>query len=117
MTNSPKSSPAKATLTLQIKGQGAITSFKNSKLLSRGRLITSPIKQKQMDGYIRAIESQLRCAYQTSAEGMPMGRSLACWTALFVPLDDAIQWIPEITIRAVNVPKGEEGAEIVIEQL
>lgn len=117
MKTSLPSSPSPVTVTLQIRGQGPITSFKNSKMLSRGRLITSPIKQKQMEGYIRAIESQLRSEYQTSGGETQTGHSLASWIASCVPLDDSIQWVPEITIKAVSVAKGEEGADIVIEQI
>ena len=110
----PPSSPR---LLLKIRGVGHITSFKNSKMLSRGRLITSPIKQKQMEQYIRLIESQLRSAYQTTAAGTQTGHSLASWIRSSVPLDDSIQWVPEIHIHTQRVTKGEEGADILIEQL
>ena len=86
-------------------------------MLSRGRLITSPVKQKQMDQYIHAIESQLLSAFRTTDGEMQMGHSLASWIASCVPLDDSIQWVPEISVKAVSVAKGEEGADILIEKL
>ena len=117
MNSSPPSSKSPGTLLLQIRGVGPITSFKNSKMLSRGRLITSPVKQKQMDQYIHAIESQLLSAFRTTDGEMQMGHSLASWIASCVPLDDSIQWVPEISVKAVSVAKGEEGADILIEKL
>jgi hypothetical protein len=44
-------------LKLSIHGQGHITSFKNSKMICRGRLMTNPKKQKQMEAY-EAAERQ-----------------------------------------------------------
>lgn len=117
-TSFAKSSTAPTTpLVLHIQGLGHITSFKNSKMVARGRLMTAPIKQRQMESYILSIESQLRSMYQTSADGMQTGRSLASWIASSVPLDDSIQWVPTIVIQAQQVPKGLEGASIVIERL
>ena len=109
-TSNPKS------LKLYIR-EGHICSFKNSKMLSRGRLITDPTKQKKMERYTRAIESQLRSLYQTAGGETGTGLSLRSWIALSVPLDDSIQWVPEITIKAHPVSKGQEGANITIEAL
>jgi hypothetical protein len=104
-------------LTIYLRGLGHITSFKNSKMICRGKLMTSPTKQKQMNAYIRDIESQLRSLFRTTADGMPTGRSLASWTASSVPLDDSVEWIVEETIRVHRCSKGQEGANIEIEQL
>lgn len=97
--------------------EGHITSFKNSKMLSRGRLITDPTKQKKMEAYTRAIESQLRSLYQTTVEGMQTVPSLASWIRSSVPLDDSIQWVPEIVIKVHRVSKGQEGANLEIERI
>lgn len=110
-TSKPKS------LTLSIRGCGPITSFKNTKMLSRGRLITAPEKQKKMESYTLAIESQLHSAFQTIGGETLTGHSLASWIRSSVPLDDSIQWVPEIHIRAERVARGEEGADILIERL
>jgi hypothetical protein len=34
-----------------------------------------------------------------------------------LPLDDSVKWIRKIVVNVVDVPKGEEGALITIEQL
>ena len=104
-------------LKLSINGQGHITSFKNSKMICRGRLMTNPKKQKQMEAYTRSIESQLRSAYQTTAAETQTVRSLASWIRSSVPLDDSIQWMPEIGVLVRRVAKGDEGADIEITPL
>ena len=86
-------------------------------MLTRGRLITNPVKQKAMDSYILAIESELLSAFRTTDAETQMAHSLASWTALSVPEDDSVQFIPEIHIHVECVPKGEEGADILIEPL
>lgn len=104
--------------TLKIRECGHIVSFKNSKMLTHGRLITAPKKQAAMDSYIRAIESALSSMFQTSDTGMATGCSLASWIQSCVPLDDSRHWMPESDgWRFVEVPKGEEGADIIITQL
>jgi len=97
--------------------EGHICSFKNSKMLSRGRLITDPTKQKKMERYTQAIELQLRSLYQTAGGETGTGLSLPSWIASCVPLDDSIQWVPEINVRVAYASKGQEGANILIEQL
>lgn len=102
---------------IHIRALGSITSFKNSKMLSRGRLITDPTKQKKMDGYTRAIESQLRSAYQTAGGATETGLSLPSWIAACWPADDSVDWLPEIVVRVERVGNGEEGADIQVERL
>jgi len=48
---------------------GNIVSFKNSKMIARGRLITDPEKQKRMESYTQAIVSQLSSEFQTIGAG------------------------------------------------
>jgi hypothetical protein len=119
--NSPSSSQNQA-ITLTIQGCENVVSFKNSKLICapKGRrpmLITDPKKQKKMDRYIGLIESQLHSLYQTSETGMATGCSLASWIQSCVPLDDSRKWIPELHVYFKEVPKGDEGAVILIEKL
>ncbi len=102
---------------LKIRNCGHIVSFKNSKMIARGRLMTSPIKQKAMDSYTRAIESELCSAFRTTAGETQMGHSLAYWIRSYVPQDDSVQWVPQISIEVLRVGKGEEGADITIERL
>lgn len=109
-----------ASVRLEIKGYH-IPAFKNSKLLlkKKGLLITNPRYQSIMKQIMRDIESQLSLESRTTAEGILTECSAHCWTALLksLPQDDSWQWMPEITMKAVKVNKGDEGATLVIEKL
>lgn len=109
-------SPAQP-IKLSIKGLGEICSFKNSKLLARGRLITDPKKQEKMDRYIQSIKSQLYSELRTRGIAISTGCSPQSLIASFMPLDDSRQWIPEIHVSCVDVEKGEEGCDILIEKI
>lgn len=108
---------ATSTIRLVVRGLGHVPSFKNSKMLTRGKLITNPKRQKWMQQCTDSLSSQLLCAYRISEGGMQTGRSLHSWTALFLPPDDTVHHIPEIHIEVEVVPKGEEGANIEITPL
>ena len=95
-----------------------IPSFKNSKLLTRGKLITKPEYQKVMEAITRAFESQLRSAIQTSEDATWMVDSPAPWIVCVRHLqgfDDNRFWLPEITIKSEEVEKGEEGCTVTLE--
>jgi hypothetical protein len=104
-------------ITLKVEGLGHVPAMKNNKMLTSGKLITNPKRQKWMKLCQASFESQLISLYQTSAEGMQMGRSLRSWIALHIPLDDAVSQIPEIYVTSHQVPKGQEGAVITIERI
>lgn len=101
---------------VEIKGLGNIPSFKNKKMLARGRLITNPKTQQWMQECIRALESQLSSACQTKG----LGTSPEClkqFAIACVPLDD--NWL-ELEIGKASckfVESGEEGAAITIERI
>jgi hypothetical protein len=97
---------------LEIKNQGHVPSFKNGKMMTRGRLITDPKKQKWMEKAATCMESQLRSLYQTSETGMQTGLSLQSWILTYLPLDDCLKWIGVPCGSWRKVKKGEEGAEI-----
>lgn len=81
-------------------------------------LITDPKKQKLMKLYMQSIESALCSAYQIIEGEMQTGQSLQSWIASSLPLDDSLDWIPESDgYRTIRVPKGEEGMDIIIEQI
>lgn len=101
---------------LTIKGLGHTPSFKNSKMLTRGRLITKPERQQWMERATRLIESQLHCMSETEGTGTQTVRSLLSSIALFGPFDDSVVWIPEIHVRVVRVTQ-DEGAIVEIEQI
>jgi len=122
MTNSSNSYHALARhscapIVISLRGLGHIVSFKNTKMIARGRLITNPKKQKAMESYILAIECELLSAFRTTADATQMEHSLASWTRLSMPQDDSVDWIQEISIRVERVKHGDEGAEITIEKL
>lgn len=106
-------------LSLTVSGLGHVPSFKNNKMLLRkqGLLITDPKKQKWMDRCTRLFESQLRSGALIIGDVIwtePCPRFLIAWCGQF---DDSRQWIPEISVRWKTVPKGEEGATIILESI
>ena len=113
----PNSSSPTSSATLLIRNVGNIPSFKNSKMLCRGRLITDPKKQKVMQQIIRDLQSTLTSAFATIADGTATGPSLPCLTALCghsTTFDDSHQWIPRLSVEASKCEAGEEGATITI---
>jgi len=99
---------------LVVQGLGSVPSFKNSKMLTRGRLITDPKKQKWMDACIASFESQLRSELRTRGIATTTGPIPPSRIASLLPLDDSRKWIPEHCVRTLLVSKGSEGAELVI---
>lgn len=87
-------------------------------MVTRGRLITDPKKQKLMERYIQLIESALLSAYRTGGAGMPTEQSLQSWIASYVPADDCLSVIPESGgYRVEHVEPGAEGIVILVERL
>lgn len=106
-------------ITLRFTGQH-IPSFKNSKLLTRGKLITKPEYQKVMKDIIRAFESGLRSAILTGDSATLTEDALRRWTVSVAQLkhfDDNRFWVSEITVDCMDVPKGEEGCDLTLEIL
>lgn len=105
-------------ISLAVRQQGHVPSFKNKKRSSRkGHIYTEPKTKKWMDQCIHNFVSQLFIASRITEGGtltVPPPRSLI---ASSLPLDDSRQWIPELHSLCEIVPKGEEGAIILIEKL
>jgi len=100
---------------LSIRGLDHVVSFKNSKMIARGRLITDPKKQKWMERCTLSFEHQLRSEFQTRGIEITTGPSALSLIALLLPLDDSRKWIPKHSADTQLVSKGEEGADILIE--
>lgn len=106
-------------LVLEVKGFH-IPSFKNRKraILDRNtgkhRTLTEPETKEKMEKIIRSFVSQLLLTIQTCESAICRGRSKLYATALLLPADDSLHWIPHITIQARKVDKGFEGAIIEI---
>lgn len=99
---------------LQINGLH-VCSFKNSKMIARGRLITDPKKQKQMEQIIQAFTSQLSSWCQTKGIETGMGCSTLSAIASYLPLDDSLKWIAKHSVSWRLVSKGSEGASLKVE--
>jgi hypothetical protein len=102
---------------LVVQGISSVPSFKNSKMLARGRLITDPKKQKWMDRCIQSFLSQLCSGFRTTAIETQTALCPPCWIASCMPFDDSVKHIKRIEVTVVKVPKGEEGAEIIVRQM
>ncbi|MDZ4346317.1 MAG: hypothetical protein U1E51_28215 [Candidatus Binatia bacterium] len=117
---SPKSSPSQVTpsppLVVRIRGLGNVIPFKNRKRISGNRLITEPHVKKQMQAMTDSFVLQLLSECQTR-EGATSTECLRRFLIACVPQDDAWTYIPEIVIKGELVPTGEEGADVLIEQV
>ena len=102
---------------LVVQGLGHCPSFKNSKMLARGRMITDPKKQRWMGRCIQSFLSQLCSGFRTTAIETQTALCPPCWIASCMPFDDSVQHIKHIEVTVVKVPKGEEGAEILVMRL
>lgn len=110
----PSSKPT--ALTLVVKGRGHVPSFKNGKMLARGRLITSPKKQEWMNKCIASFQSQF-VSLSPTIVGATLTESLARFLTASLPPDDCWQNVPELHLSVEKVEKGNEGATITIEPL
>lgn len=72
-------------------------------------LITLPKKRKWMDKATDSFESQLISLCQTT-EGGTSTAALRRFLTVYLPRDDAWQFVPELRVRAQKVRKGDEGA-------
>jgi hypothetical protein len=99
---------------LKIHGLGHVPSFKNSKMIARGRLITDPKKQAWMEQCAALMTAQLLSLFQTTETGTLTAQSLRSWIATSLPLDDSLKWIESISVIWLSVPKGQEGARVMI---
>ena len=102
---------------VRLKVTGHVSTHKNSKMLAHGRLFTAPAKQRWMEETIASFLSQLISGSATSdgvtsTERLPLSVIASC-----VPSEDCWTCVPQMHLSARLVPKGEEGADITIEQL
>lgn len=102
---------------LNVQGLGHVPSFKNHKMLARGRLITDPQKQQWMERCIQSFVSQFGSFTLTVADEMRTGPLAPYLIVSLLPLDDSRQWIPELHIYCEEADKGYEGAVITIERI
>lgn len=105
---------------LEVQGIGPVISLKNGKLLTRGKLITDPKKQKWMDQCVQLLFSQLDSAFPTTGPRTSTTLLSPCATLSREQLrsfDDRWQIVRELHITAEKCEKGQEGATITIERL
>jgi hypothetical protein len=106
-----------------VRNQGHVPSFKNKKRVARNRstgksfLMTRKDIKQWMTRCIQSFVSQFTCLSVIGDEGTPTAPPPRCLIVSSLPLDDSVQWIPEIVIKTKQVHKGQEGAEIIIEPL
>ncbi len=104
------------TLQLLIRELGEPPSFKNHKLIAHGKLITDPKKQQWMFRATASLVSQLWCACRASEGGISMAARQR-FLMRSLPHDDSWKEIPKLTVTVLQVPKGQEGADILVEPL
>lgn len=118
------SESCKPVLKLTIKGIGHVPgNFKNRKraILDRRtgkmRTLTDPKVKTWMGLAARSIASQLSSMFQIIEKGTQTAQARRSLIQSLMPLDDSLFWIELGYVRGRRVKKGEEGAEILIEQL
>ena len=79
-------------------------------MLTRGRLITDPKKQKWMQQAAECFESQLRYWCQTNGIEIQTAQQQPSLIAGSWPLDDSTAWIGQLCVTWQKVNNGEEGA-------
>jgi hypothetical protein len=109
-------------ISLSIRGTH-VRSFKNRKRIVPGHngkspwLATRKDVKKWMNTTTESIASQLQCAARTALGETSTAAQRRSWIASLTPRDDARQIIVELVVRNEDVPKGEEGADILIEKI
>ena len=111
--NSPNTSESTV---LQIRAVGHVPAHKNKKRIMRGRLITEPKIQKWMTNCVNSFVSQLKSKYPTCESETSMAACLQSSIAS-LPHDDNWKIIPSFCVSVKMVPKGEEGATIILEKI
>lgn len=81
------------------------------------RLVTDRRVKKWMKAAISSLESQLLCAFRTTALTTPMGVSLPCWIASCVPKDDCWRYVRELIVTSELSTSERAGVTITIERL
>ena len=111
------SSKTAPTVRLQVRGLGHVPSKKN-RLFARadGGVMTDSKVRQWSTRCIAAFVSQLCCGSATGESAILTTEQLRSLTQL-LPADDGWKHIPEIHLTAIQVPKGDEGADITIELL
>lgn len=104
-------------ITLRVEGLGHVPSMKNKKMMTRGRLITDPKRQKWMERCIRSFESSLLSQSLTTVGETSTGTCQHYSIVWLSHFDDSVQWLKEIHVKAIKVPRGREGALIELESL
>lgn len=103
---------------LEIKNLGPVPSFKNRKRIAAGRLVTDPEAAHWMEQCIQSFVSQFffMCPQEDADETRTI-RLRRSWIASVAPLDDSLEWIPELMISCNFVPEKYQGATITITEL
>jgi hypothetical protein len=106
-----------STLLLVVKGIGPPPAFKNTKMLTMGKLITDPKKQAWMKKAQASFESQLLFKCPTDENGTVTAASLRSWIASAVPRKDSNRFLIACSWRFMQVPKKLSGAVLLIERI
>ena len=109
-------------IVLTLRGLGHVPSFKNQKRAildsQSGQMRT--VTEKKTAAWMKMATAhfvfQLLSKYATGGDGTVTAHSLQSLIASLPP-DDAWQFVPQISITAIKVPPGEEGAEITITKI
>ena len=102
---------------LSIHGLGEVVSFKNNKVIAKGRLFTKPKYADWMQKCADSFALQLLSEWLTIGGAMRMGCTRPSWIASVVPLDDSVREIVEFHVRVEKVEHGQEGADVFVERL
>lgn len=107
----------KPSVRLSLRHLGPVPAKKNSKMLTKGKLITKPEYQVWIKKAEDSLLSQLGSIIPTAGDGTHLEQWRLSWIASSMPADDCWTVIPEQHVRSGLCAKGTEGAEILIERL
>lgn len=77
--------------------------------------MTKPKIQKWMEEAIRSLQSQLSCESVTGGSGMETEGLRRYLIACGMQFDDNRFWLAKESVEWLEVPKGQEGADITLE--
>lgn len=118
----PKLEKSETSIFLTIRNMGHVPSFKNQKraIVQRNgqtKIVTTKRVKKWMKAATESLFLQLLSESQTRVCATLTARKARHLIASLVPGDDSSKWISESHIKVVEVPKGEEGVDILIERI
>jgi len=110
-------------IVLQTPKGSHVPSFKNRKRAIKDsktgklRTLTEPSVKRWMEACIQSFASQLLSGEAIYGKETQTGVYQPSWIVSLLPASDSMNWLKELHVYVTECQTGEEGAEIIIEQI